>query len=108
MSKSSPLIGLAGAIATKDWPDPAPALAALTAMMSQSSERVVPAVEARRLGAAVTAVSDARKRRRAEHLKQRKRQAVGKAVHIRNKPTLHVSTPFSHLQPLHDEPEMEI
>lgn len=108
MSKTSPLVGLAGAIAATDWPDPAPARAALDAMLSAPAAPAPPHVDVGHLEDTVAAVSDARKRRRAaEIVKRREREAARRAARVRTRTTPHISIPDLSTEPARDEPEME-
>lgn len=108
MSNTPPLVGLAGAIAATDWPDPAPARAALDAMLSSPAAPAPPTVDVEHLEATVAAVSDAQKRRRdAEIVKRREREAARRAARARTRTTPHIHIPDLSTEPAHDEPEME-
>lgn len=108
MPKISPLVWLAGAIAATDWPDPSPARTALDAMMSISSASASGRPDLERLDSSVTAVVDARKRRRAaELLEQRKREATCRAARARKNPVPRVSIPDFLPDPAREESEME-
>ena len=108
MSKTTPLVGLAGAIAATDWPDPAPARVALDAMLSAPAVPAPSPVQVEHLEATVAAVSDARKRRRvAEIVKRSEREAARRAARARTRTTPHISFTDLSTEPAHDEPEME-
>lgn len=105
MSKSSPLLSLAGAIAASDWPDPTPARDALDAMLATPTESATPVVGVDRLAEAVESLDRARRRRQEkERFERQKREAVHRAARARNIPTPRVS---STNQPARNEPEME-
>lgn len=108
MSKTSPLVGLAGAIAATDWPDPVPARAALDSMMTGPQEPAFLTVDIERLDEVVSSVKGVRHRRRkAEWQKRQEREAARQAARARTNSTPRISIHDPSPQPAHDEPEME-
>lgn len=73
VSKPSLFVGLAGSIAATDWPDPAPARAALDAMMSLPSEPESVLVVDGRLERIAESLKEARQRRLADEEHERKK-----------------------------------
>lgn len=108
MSKPSPFVGLAGSIAATDWPDPAPAKAALDAMMSLPSEPESVRVEVGRLARVAESLETARQRRVAdEEHERKKREAAHQAVIARRIQASREAHANHQSEPARPEPEME-
>ena len=108
MSKPSPFAGLAGSIAATDWPDPAPARAALDAMMSLPSELESVRVEDGRLERIAESLKKARQRRMAEEEHERKkREAAQHAAIARRIRASREALANQQSEPARNEPEME-